>query len=187
MKRIDPTMIAKAVNALHHGEVIAYPTEAVYGLGCDPFNADAIAKILQLKHRSLDKGFILIAESWEQVEPLVEPIEPRTLYHVLDTWPGPTTWVFPASAEIPEWIRGKNTGIAVRVSDHPIVKALCHAFEKPIVSTSANIIGQPPIRDYHTLKITFGDQLNTIIKGEVGNQIRPTTIKNAVTGEVIRE
>ena len=181
-------MITKAVNALHQGGVIAYPTEAVYGLGCDPFNADAITKILQLKHRSINKGFILIAESWEQVESLVEPIEPRALYSVLETWPGPMTWVFPAKPNvIPEWLRGKNKGIAIRVSNHPIVRALCHAFANPIVSTSANVNGQPPIRDARTVKMTFGDQLSVIIEGELGKRTRPTTIKNAVTGEIIRE
>lgn len=187
MKRIDPNMIAKAVDAMHQGEVIAYPTEAVYGLGCDPFNAEAVTKILQLKHRSINKGFILVAENWEQLESFVEPIEPRTLYQVLETWPGPVTWIFPARPDIPEWIRGKNKGIAVRVSNHPIVKALCHAFGKPIISTSANTFGHPPIRDYRTVKMIFGDQLGMIIEGEVGNQIRPTIIKNAVTGETIRE
>lgn len=187
MKQVDNTMIADAVDALQRGDVIAYPTEAVYGLGCDPLNASAIAKVLQLKHRSLDKGFILIADNWEQLEPWVEPIEPRALAHVFETWPGPVTWVFPARPDVPEWVRGKNKGIAVRVSDHPMVKALCQQFGKPIISTSANIHGQPPIRDARTIKMTFGDELGFIVEGNVGNQTRPTTIKNAVTGEVIRE
>ena len=187
MKTIDKTMITKAVNALHHGDVIAYPTEAVYGLGCDPCNADAITKILQLKHRSFSNGFILVAENWEQVEPLVQPIEPRTLYSILETWPGPITWVFPAKSDVPDWICGEHESVAVRVSDHPIVKALCHEFGKPIVSTSANVQGQPPVRDARTVKMTFGDKLGLIIEGDVGKQIRPTTIRNAVTGDVIRE
>lgn len=175
-----------AVKALHRGDVIAYPTEAVYGLGCDPFNDEAITKILQLKHRSIEKGFILVAASWEQIEPLVQPIEPATLYHVLETWPGPITWVFPAKPTVPEWIRGKHNSIAVRISDHPIVNALCNAFGKPIISTSANIKDQPPIRDIRTLKMTFGDQIDIIVDGPIGNLKNPTTIKDAVTGEVIR-
>jgi len=186
MKRIDTAVIQEAVKALHHGDVIAYPTEAMYGLGCDPFNANAIAKILQLKHRSIDQGFILVAEHWDQIEPLVQPIEPAALYQALDTWPGPTTWVFPARPLVPQWIRGAHPGIAIRISDHPIVKMLCKAFDGPIVSTSANLHGQPPIRDYRTIKMTFGDQLDLIIEGNIGNQTQPTTIKNAVTSEVIR-
>lgn len=186
VKVVDKLVIAKAVDALLRGDVIAYPTEAVYGLGCDPFNASAVAKILQLKHRALDKGFILVADSWEQIESLVEPIEPRALYNVLETWPGPVSWIFPAKKEVPEWIRGNHEGVAVRVSNHPIVRALCKAFGKPIVSTSANLHGQPPIRDYRTVKITFGDQLGLIIDGKTGNQTNPTMIKDAVSGEIIR-
>ncbi len=173
---------------MDQGGVIAYPTEAVYGLGCDPFNAHAIAKILQLKQRSIEKGFILIAERWEQVASLVLPIKPRALHQVLDTWPGPITWVFPANKDtVPKWIQGQHQGIAIRISNHPIVQALCYQFKKPLVSTSANIQGQPPIRDAHTVKMTFGHQINVIIDGKLGSQIHPTTIKDAITGEVIRK
>jgi len=179
-------MINRAVKALHHGDVIAYPTEAVYGLGCDPFNVDAITKILQLKHRSIDKGFIVVAESWQQIEPLVQPIEPATLYRVFETWPGPTTWIFPANPSVPRWICGKNKGIAVRVSNHPVVKALCKAFGNPIISTSANLEGQQPIRNARMVKMIFGNEISMVIEGKVGNLTQPTTIKDAVTGDIIR-
>jgi len=172
---------------LNQGKIIAYPTEAVYGLGCDPFNAHAVTKVLQLKQRSIEKGFILIAERWEQVEPLVLPIKPSALCQVLDTWPGPTTWVFPANKDtVPKWIQGQHQGIAIRISNHPIIKALCYHFKKPLVSTSANIQGQPPICDAGTVKTTFGHQISVIIDGALGSQMRPTTIKDAITGAVIR-
>jgi len=181
-----PADIALAVKSLHKGDLIVYPTEAVYGIGCDPFNPSAIAKILQLKERHLEKGFILVASSWEQIEPLVQPIEPPALYRVLDTWPGPTTWAFPAKSDVPHWIRGNHTTVAVRVSAAPIVKALCEAFGNPIVSTSANLKNQPPVRDYRTAKITFGNKIATILEGKVGKATNPTEIRDAITGEVIR-
>lgn len=186
MTSADTATIKEAALLMRRGCVIAYPTEAVYGLGCDPFNADAITKLLQLKHRSLHQGFILVAENWEQLEPLVQPIEPAALYQVLETWPGPVTWLFPARPIVPNWIKGEHSSIAVRVSNHRTVKALCHAFDGPIVSTSANIHGQPAIRDYRTVKMTFGDKLDMVLEGKVGPELKPTMIKDAVTGEVIR-
>jgi L-threonylcarbamoyladenylate synthase len=186
MKPLSDGDIADAVKALQRGDVIAYPTEAVYGLGCDPFSHEAITKILQLKHRHLDQGFILVAASWDQIEPLIEPISPRQLQVILDSWPGPTTWTFPAKPGVPHWISGQHNSIAVRISDHPIVKALCESFGGPIVSTSANCHGQPPIRDYGTVCMTFAQQLAVIIDGDVGHYTRPSTIKNAITGEIIR-
>ncbi len=182
----DPNDIETAVLALQRGDVIAYPTEAVYGLGCDPFNSMAVAKILQIKGRTIEKGFILVASSWEQVESLVEPIEPPALYRVLDTWPGPITWTFPAKDDVPHWILGNHSTLAIRVSAHPVIRDLCDVFGGPIISTSANLQGHPPIRDHRTAILTFGDDVAIILKGKVGKQINPTEIRNAVTDEVIR-
>lgn len=184
---MDESEIKKAVTYLKKGGVIAYPTEAVFGLGCDPFNLNAICNILQIKHRSMDKGFILVAASWEQIEPYLEPIEPPKLSQVLATWPGPITWVFPAKPNLPHWIRGKYKTLAVRISDHPIVQALCQLFGAPIISTSANIEGQPPARDYRTTKYNFGDQVDFIINAKVGGRTQPTEIRDALTGEIIRQ
>lgn len=184
---MDESEINQAVAYLKQGGVIAYPTESVYGLGCNPFNLDAICRILQIKHRSIDKGFILVASNWEQIEPYVEPIEPPLLAQVLSTWPGPITWVFPAKLDVPHWIRGKHTTLAVRISDHPIVQAICQFFGGPIISTSANIEGQPPARDYRTTQYNFGDQVDFIVNGKVGGLSQPTEIREALTGEIIRQ
>jgi len=178
--------INQAVKTLHDGGVIAYPTEAVYGLGCDPFNPSAATKILQLKGRSIKKGFILVASRWEQLEPLVNPIEPRMLFRIFETWPGPNTWLFPAKPDVPEWIHGGTENIAIRVSAHPTVKDLCDHFGGPIVSTSANRSGQASARSYHTAKIIFEADVDFILPGKVGGEKNPTEIRSAITGEVIR-
>lgn len=187
MKKIDPEEIKKAVDALKKGGVIAYPTEAVYGLGCDPFNVDAVGQLLHIKHRHMDKGFILVASNWKQVEPLVEHIAPPLLAQVLQNWPGPISWVFPAKSSIPAWITGKHKTIALRVSAHPAIQALCLSFGGPIISTSANIEGQPPARNYRTVKMTFGKLISMIVKGEVGQSAKPSEIRDAITGEIIRK
>lgn len=185
-KSIDTKAIAKAVDCLKKGGVIAYPTEAVYGLGCDPSNVNAVSHLLQIKHRTMEKGFILVASSWAQVESYIEPIQPPLLARVLETWPGPYTWIFPAKTFVPKWIRGKHQTIAVRVSNHPIVQILCKTFGEPIISTSANVEGQPPARDYRTVKMSLGNKLDYIVKGDVGKLLRPTEIRNAITGEILR-
>ena len=175
-----------AISCLQKGGVIAYPTEAVYGLGCDPFNIDAVARILQIKRRGIKKGFILLASEWEQLEPFVESIDPPALARVFSTWPGPVTWVFPATPDTPLWIRGGHTSIAARITDHPIAKSLCDLFDGPIISTSANRTGYPPVRNEKTLRLTLGNEVDVIVPGEVGTLHQPTEIRDAITGEVLR-
>src|SRR5262249_39568552 len=149
---------------------------AVYGLGCDPFNFKAVEKLLSIKKRSVEKGLILVAADWEQIEYLVEPIPPPALAQVLATWPGPYTWVFPARPSVPEWIRGKHPTVAVRVSAHPIVKELCQAFGSCLVSTSANKEGELPARDSRMVKILFHDEVDFVLPGPLGGESNPTMI-----------
>lgn len=179
--------IIEAASAMKKGEIVAYPTSTVYGLGCDPLNMDAVIKLLQMKNRSIKKGFILIASDWPQLEPFVQPIAPRILSSIQATWPGPETWVFPASEEVPLWVKGNHSTVAVRITAHPIAKALCEAFGGPIISTSANKHGFPPISDKRTLEMTFGKELATILPGKVGERGKPSKIRDALTGEVLRE
>lgn len=176
----------KAVDCLKKGGVIAYPTEAVFGLGCDPDNIDAVSRILQIKHRAIDKGFILIASEWEQLESLVNYVRPDALTQVFETWPGPVTWLFPASEKVPHWICGNHDSVAVRVTAHPIAKALCEAFGGPIISTSCNKSGDPPARDVRTIELTLSNTVDCIVDGKVGGQLKPTEIRDVLTGEVIR-
>ncbi len=181
------TKLFEAARAMQEGKIVAYPTEAVYGLGCDPFNMDAVTRLLQLKHRGIRKGFILLTDSWDRVKHLVEPIAPNLLAHIHGTWPGPVSWAFPATDEVPMWIKGAHRSVVIRVTNHPIARALCQTYGGPIVSTSANLHGFPPARDERTVSMTFGNELATIVPGKVGDLSRPTEIRDAVTGEVLRE
>lgn len=180
------TEIETAVTHLQQGDVIAYPTEAVYGLGCDPFNQTAVNKILQLKQRSVDKGLILIASSWEQIKELVLPIDPDKLKAILSTWPGPNTWIFPASKKAPKWITGQHKSIALRITAHPTAQAICTAFNGPIVSTSANKSNQAAIKELDLLKKAFGNEVDYIVPGQLGDLDQPTQIKDAVSSKIIR-
>lgn len=186
MEIIKETDIDIAIEALKKGQVIAYPTEAVFGLGCDPDNIDAVSRILQIKHRAIDKGFILIGANWEQIEPLVNYVKPDILTTIFHTWPGPTTWLFPASSKVPHWIRGNHASIAVRITAHPVAKKLCEGFGGPIISTSCNRSGDPPARDIRTIRITMPNTVDYIVEGKLGGRSTPTEIRDALTGEVIR-
>ncbi len=175
-----------AVAALRKGGVIAYPTEAVFGLGCAPFNESAVNRLLQLKQRDISKGLISIGADWTQLQPLTQAIDDSLLAKAKASWPGPNTWLFPASDIAPAWITGQYDSIALRIPDHPIARELCQAFGGPIVSTSANPSGQPPAHNAATVQAYFGDKLDHIQPGQTGGSQRPSCIRNILTNQVIR-
>lgn len=178
--------LSEATKVLSNGGVIAYPTEAVYGLGCDPFNETAVRRLLAIKQRPVGQGLILIAADWQQVSPLVENIPAERQALVQASWPGPITWVFPASPLVPSWITGDHSSVAIRITAYSIAKQLCQRFNKPLVSTSANLSGQAAIRDTLSVKLIFENKVDYILPGRVGNLANPTEIRDALTGAIIR-
>ncbi|KAB7895043.1 L-threonylcarbamoyladenylate synthase type 1 TsaC [Rouxiella sp. S1S-2] len=180
--------IPAVLQALKHQQVVAYPTEAVFGLGCDPDSEQAVEALLALKQRPRDKGLILIADSYEQLLPYIDEstLSAERLQQIFASWPGPVTWVMPAKASTPQWLTGRFTSLAVRVSDHPLVKDLCRQYGKPLVSTSANLSGQLPCRTAAEVKLQFGPHF-PVLEGEVGGRQNPSEIKDATTGELIRQ
>jgi L-threonylcarbamoyladenylate synthase len=175
-----------AAKILARGGIIAYPTEAVFGLGCDPFNARAVMRLLELKEREVEKGLILIAASWGQVKTLVAKIPDEILEKVLATWPGPNTWVLPASKKAPVWIKGAHSSIAIRVTAHKVARAICEEFSGPIVSTSANLTNFPPARTRKELLKQFPCGIDFVVAGRVGRLKNPTPIKDAITAKILR-
>lgn len=178
--------VDRAVDALRAGGVIAYPTEAVWGLGCDPLNQGAVARLFELKQRPAGLGVLLIGASYEQVLPYIGACPDAAIDRARASWPGPHTWVFPASVLVPAWISGQHAGIALRVSDHPVAKAICMGFGAPIVSTSANVHGQPVAKDRAEIEALFGNALGAIVGGELGGLEQATPIRDAITGESMR-
>lgn len=183
--------IAEAAELLQQGQVLAYPTEAVWGLGCDPFNETAFQRILTLKQRPIEKGVILLAGEINQVEHLLASLSPTLRNKVIASWSNrrqserATTWLLPAEQHIPTWITGQHELVAVRVSTHPLCAALCKAFDGFIVSTSANPTSLAPARSLADAEGYFGGALH-YLQGELGLSQQPSRILNALTGEVIR-
>ncbi len=171
-----------AARILKQGGLVAYATEYCFGLGCDPMNERAVARLLRAKRRPAAKGLILIAAAIDQLAPYVA----ATPAHVAATWPGPYTWLLEPRASVPHWITGAHPRIAVRVTAHAQAAALCRRAGMAIVSTSANRAGQHPARSHREVLRRFGMDIDYVLPGRVGDLDAPTPIRDAVTGGSIR-
>ncbi|GEN24154.1 threonylcarbamoyl-AMP synthase [Halomonas cupida] len=178
--------LAETVEALRRGGVIAYPTEAVWGLGCDPFHRTALTRLLALKQRDPAKGVILVAADMDQFAPWLEGLSDQQLDTLAASWPGPNTWLVPDNGHTPALVRGDHDRVALRVSDHPGVQALCRAFGGPLVSTSANHAGEPPAMSEAQIRQFFADELDAIVPGALGGNPRPSTIRDLLSGTTLR-
>lgn len=175
-----------AARRLRAGGIVACPTEAVYGLSCDPHNAAAVERLLEIKQRPVEKGLIVVAANQEQLAPLLDALSPAEFSQLAATWPGPNTWLLPNRGVFPAWITGDSDRVAVRVSAHPAVRALCEAFGGALVSTSANLAGHPPARTALAVRLRLGPLIDGIVPGELGGAARPTAIRDLATGRVVR-
>lgn len=179
-----------AVDVFIDGGIIAYPTEAVFGLGCDPDNKLAVENLLTLKKRPVEKGLILLAANYSQLLPYIEDslIPQDKRFEVLSRWPNGITQVVPKNKLTPAWLTGRFDTIAVRVTDQPDVVALCKRINKPIVSTSANLTGEEPAKTWQAIEqnSALSSKVDFIIKGQTLGFTQPSTIIDALTGETFR-
>ena len=181
-----------AAHRLMEGSVIAYPTEAVWGLGCDPLNEQACLDLLQIKRRPIQKGMILIAGSIDEFAGILSALPGDQVQKLDAAWQnqistGAITFLVPDILEqVPYWIKGSHNSVALRVSQHPLVKSLCQAFGGPLVSTSANRSGKPPARSRVLVEKYFGGQLEFIVPGALGGATNPSKIIDFYTGKTVR-
>ena len=180
-----PFRLREAARCLRNGGVIAYPTEAVFGIGCDPMAHEAVLRILSIKQRPVAKGVILIAAEFEQLTPFILPPSPEITRKLDRTWPGPVTWLLPCRPETPVWLRGSHPTIAVRITDHPLARALCAAFDGAIVSTSANASGRPPARSPLQARLRCPG-VDLVVSGPTGGRKNPSEIRDARSEAVMR-
>ncbi len=184
---MDKLNLQLACQHLEKGNVIAYPTEAVWGLGCDPNNEEAVDKVLRLKDRPKKKGLILVGANTGQFASLLQGLSSSQRETLNSSWPGHTTWLIPDPDRlVPAWIKGSHQSVAVRVSAHPLVQELCSQFGAPIVSTSANKAGEAEIRSRLILAEKFADSIDYIIPGELGQADKPSEMRDLISGSVIR-
>lgn len=182
--------IKKLLIQLHQGKIIIYPTESVFGLGCDPDNKEAIFNLLKIKKRSWKKGLILIAANYKQLLKYIDDnaLNKKQRSRMFETWPGPMTWLVPANVNTPYWLTGDFSFLAIRVIHYPPIRRLCLAFGKPLVSTSANLSGYPPARTFIEVYNQLG-KYNLLMMREnvLESFLNPSKIRNVITGEFIRE
>lgn len=168
--------VVQAAHWLNQGQLLAYPTESVWGIGCDPFDESAVQQLLTIKQRPQDKGMIVVTDSVERLAPLLAPLSCEQRHTVLTSWQPSTdvlvqqahTWLLPLpkslTPPIPTWITGAHQSVAVRVIAHPLVQQLCAQLvsaKNPygfLVSTSCNPSGQPPALTIAEAKSYFLDK-----------------------------
>ena len=185
MSRLD-FRIRQAVHVLSGGGIIAYPTEAVWGLGCDPLDEFAVGRILDLKDRPMHKGLILVAASQQQFDWLLRDLTTTQRSRLELSWPGTTTWLVPHRGRVPEWISGDHDTVALRVSDHRVTRELCLAYGGPLVSTSANVTGCRAAREQYQVRRYFGDAVDYLASGNAGGRRSPSMIRDLVSDRIIR-
>ncbi|GAB3488155.1 L-threonylcarbamoyladenylate synthase [Marinomonas epiphytica] len=184
MKRIQNEN--ELAQLLAQGAVIAYPTEAVWGLGCDPFNAKAVRRILEIKSRPEAKGLILIGGHKDHLAPWTQVLDHDEAERLISPTDRPTSWVVPDTSITPSWVRGEHKSVAIRLSKHQPVQALCAAFGGVLVSTSANPAGLEPAMTPEEVQAYFGDKIDAIYDAPLGQAAQPSQVQDLITGKVFR-
>ncbi len=178
--------IHRATQILNTGGLIAYPTEAVYGLGCLAHFDNTIRRLLDIKQRPDEKGLILLISDLAQLDDYIKPLSPQIQKKIQASWPGPVSWLLPAKDTVSRLITGQHQSIAVRLSAHPVVKALCQRCQAPLISTSANLYGKNMTYSAFQVRRQFDDQLDYILNAPLGKQGKPSTIVDALNDSIIR-
>jgi len=179
--------LRRARDLLRSGGVLAYPTEGVFGVGCDPGNQRALERVVALKGRPRAKGLILIAASEEQFFRHALPLPPEILARIRVTLAGPVTWVVPARDTVSSLVTGGRPTLAARITTHPQAQALCLVFGGALVSTSANLSGRPPARTALAVRKALGERVDAVFPGCVGSARGPSIICDALSGTILRE
>jgi L-threonylcarbamoyladenylate synthase len=185
MPYISTFKINQTIQKIKAGKIISYPTEAVYGLGCDPLNEEAVFKLLALKKRSVDKGLILIASSFKQLGPYLE-LNEKIISTVNSSWPDAITWIIPCQAWVPKWLTGNHSSLAVRVTNHPTARALCQKYGSALISTSANTSSYPPAIYHWQVSKNLQSKELFIMPGLVGQLKQATPIIDALSHKKFR-
>ncbi len=174
---------------LTSGGVIAYPTESVFGLGCDPNNRHAVKRILRIKGRPQHKGLILVADSFSRLQMFIAPLSASQILTMQQSWGNPQkphTWIAPAAKHCPKWLTGRHQSIAIRVTSHPYTAKLCKDTGMALVSTSANQSGHHAAKTDKQCHHLFGHRVR-VLAGKTAGAKKPSTIQDLLTGKILRK
>lgn len=204
--------ISQAARWLKEGELLCYPTESVWGIGCDAYNEQAVQQILSIKNRPIDKGMIVITDSVARIMPMLHHpmIEASMRQKIIDSWQVSAkisdmtppmqqaqTWLLPINSDadsqviIPQWITGKHSSVAVRVIAHPLIRQLCQQLVSThnpyglLVSTSCNPSTKTPAKTLDEAIDYFSDKC-FYLEGQTLGYTQPSQINDGISGELIR-
>jgi L-threonylcarbamoyladenylate synthase len=166
----------EALDALRVGELVVYPTETFYALGADPFSPDALERVFALKGRDPQRPIALIAADLEMALGLAREVPPNARRLAEVFWPGPLTLVLPARDDVPRGIGGPDGCVGVRVSPHPIARALASGLGRPITATSANRSGRSPATTLSAARNELGDKVKVYLEGGTLGASAPSTV-----------
>ena len=173
---------------LKKGKILIYPTEGVWGIGCDALNEKAVARVYELKNRSPDKSLILLCKSFESINNFLLPLTKKEMDYLDIISQDPVTILYKFNAETtPAHLQNSTGKLAFRVSTHYHLDALFDVFKNPIISTSANISGRSPIDNIEEFKVNFDFNDVAIYNKPLGNLNKPTPIIDLENKEVIRD
>lgn len=178
--------IKKAVDVLKNGGVILYPTDTVWGIGCDATNAEAVAKVYAIKKRDNSKALICLVDSDARLQRYVRQV-PNIAWDLMDAAVKPTTVILDGAVNLAPNLIADDGSIALRITNEPFSRQLCYRFQKAIVSTSANISGEPAAQNYQDISQELLDSVDYVCFSR-RNEHKPHTpssiIKLGPTGEV---
>lgn len=192
--------VAVAVDWIRQGKLIAYPTESVWGLGCDPFNEQAVQALLAIKNRPIQKGLIVLTASQTHIQAFLADLPADRQTAIAHAWQADnttrqaTTWLLdiPPQISIPTWVRGEHSSLAIRLISHTKIAQLCDHIAKNklnpygfLVSTSCNRSTLPPAKDFATAYEYFGDEVGYLL-GETLGYDKPSQILDGRTGQAVR-
>lgn len=181
---IDGFHVRQAVRHLRRGGVVAHATEGVWGLACNPFDRNAVGRILALKGRSPRKGLIVIGASADCFAPELKSLPVADRRMVEASWPGAVSWILP-NRRFPAWIAGSGGGVAARVPGHAQARRLCAGFGGPLVSTSANPSGRPATADALRVRLWFQGRIDYLLPGRTEGRQGPSQLRT-LAGDVLR-
>jgi L-threonylcarbamoyladenylate synthase len=177
--------IAKAVEIIQNGGVILYPTDTIWGIGCDPTNEKAIKRIIEIKKRSEGKSFVLLADTINRVERYVKEF-PEVCYDLVDLATEPLTIVYPVSSGLSSLVCGEDGSVAFRVTADMFCRKLIQHLKKPIVSTSANISGEAFPTRFQDIAQEIIDQVDFVLHNPdyIGTKTPSKIIKFSKNGNI---
>ncbi|NLB17925.1 MAG: threonylcarbamoyl-AMP synthase, partial [Syntrophomonadaceae bacterium] len=176
-QRPNKKVIDIAASLIRNGEIVAFPTETVYGVGADAMNEKAVKGVFAAKRRRMDNPLLVHVDSWEQASNLITEVPDEVLLLVEEFWPGPLTFIARSREEVPTMVRAGLPTVGLRMPDHPVALALINAAGRPIAATSANTSGRPSPTTAEHVKADLNSRIGAVVDaGDTGWGIESTIL-----------